>query len=67
MSRALSSRPQGCCLRPKARAGLQSQQSQKRGWGCPSRDLDLIQRLPNPLRGVSKSLCLSFPSHFNRL
>lgn len=57
----------GRTLRPKTRAGFQNQQSQRRGWGCPSRDLDLIQFLPNLLKDVSRSLCLSFPSHFNRL
>lgn len=53
----------GRTLCPKTHADLQYQQPQRQGWGCLSRDLDLIPYLPNLLGVMSCFLCLSFPSH----
>lgn len=56
----------GRSLCPQTHAGLKYQQSQKQGWGCPSRDLDLNPSLPNLFGGMISPLCLSFPSHLKK-
>lgn len=56
----------GRSLCPQTHAGLKYQQSQRQGWGCPSRDLDLNPSLPNLLGRMSSSPCLGFPSHLKK-